>query len=224
MTKTPKPRTIAYIRVSTDDQDVDKQRLEILDYGNRQGLKIDEFISIEMSSRRTPKERRIEELMEKLREGDTLIISELSRIGRSIPEVIALVNAIIERKIRLIAIKQNLDLKGTHDMTSKVMVTVFSLLSELERDLISLRTKTALSAIRRNGVVLGRPRGKPGKSRLDGLEEEIKKQLDFGVSKVALARMLQTSRGNLINFIKKRNIAPIGLPPPFKRRNGNNGN
>ena len=203
---TTSPRTIAYIRVSSDTQDVDKQRLEILDYANRCGIKVDEFISIEISSRKTAKERRIEELMEKLTAGDTLIVSELSRIGRSIAEVIGLVNGLVERKIRLVAIKQNLNIKDNHDMTSKVIVTVFSLLAELERDLISSRTKAALAALKNGGKQLGRPKGKLSKSRLDGQEEKIKGLLVKKVSKAAIARILGVHRGTLIKFLESRRI------------------
>jgi DNA invertase Pin-like site-specific DNA recombinase len=199
-------RTIAYIRVSTDEQDVNKQRLEILDYANHCGIKVDEFISIEISSSRTAKERRIEELMGKLRAGDTLIVSELSRIGRSIPEVIGLVNGLVERKIRLVAIKQNLDIKDNHEMSSKVIVTIFSLLAELERDLISSRTKAALAAIKSGGKTLGRPKGSLSRSRLDGHEDEIKRLMHKKISKSAIARILSVHRGTLVKFLESRKI------------------
>ncbi len=203
---TSQPRTIAYIRVSTDEQDVNKQRLEILDYANRHRINVDEFISIEISSRKTTKERRIDELMGKLAPGDLLIVSELSRIGRSIPEVIGLVNALVERKIRLVAIKQNLDVQGNHDMTSKVMVTVFSLLAELERDMISSRTKAALAAVKQGGKKLGRPKGALSKSRLDGREDEIRKLMAKKISKSAMARMFDVHRGTLVKFLESRRI------------------
>lgn len=217
MIKTTKPRAIAYIRVSTDNQDVDKQRFEILDYAHKRRMRIDEFISIEISSRKTAKKRRIDELMYKLKEGDTLIISELSRLGRSTPEILSLVNALVERKVRLIAIKQQIDLRGSQDITSKVMITVFSLMAELERDLISSRTKEALAVIRRSGVKLGRPAGKIGASKLDGHEEEIKRLLAASVSKAAIARTLKTARFNLYYFMKSRGIeSPTSAkrPPP----------
>lgn len=201
------PRSIAYIRVSTDTQDTDKQRLEILDYANRHGLKVDEFIAIEISSRRTSKERRIDELMEKLHDGDTLIVSELSRIGRSIPEVIGLVNAMIERGIRLVAIKQGLDIKGNHDIASKVMVTIFALLAELERDLTSYRTKTALAALKSGGKILGRPKGRKGKSRMDIHEPQIRELLAKKVSKSSIAKIIGVSRAGLIKHLKSRNIS-----------------
>jgi DNA invertase Pin-like site-specific DNA recombinase len=106
---------------------------------------------VTVSSRKTSKQRRIDDLLERLAASDTLIVTEMSRLGRSTTEVIGLVNQLIARSIRVIVIKQNLDL-NRHDMGSKIMVTVFSLLAELERDLISLRTKEALAAKKVRGL------------------------------------------------------------------------
>ncbi|HOD97386.1 MAG TPA: recombinase family protein [Syntrophales bacterium] len=200
------PRVIAYVRVSTDEQDVNKQRHEILEYAHQNKMTIDEFIMITVSSRKAAKDRRIEELMEKLAPEDTLIISELSRLGRSIAEVIGLVNGLVERNVRLIAIKQNIDLAGKHDTTSKVMVTVFSLLAELERDLVSQRTKAALAALKAQGKKLGRPVGTKGKSKLDGKEPEIIAFLDKRVPVAAIARILGCSRPGLLNFMENKKI------------------
>ena len=95
---------------------------------------MDDFIEMTISSRKTSKERRIDEMLSVLDDADTLIVTELSRLGRSTAEVIGLVNELIKKQVRVIAIKQNLDMKQ-HDMTSKVMITLFSLFAELERDL-----------------------------------------------------------------------------------------
>ena len=130
----------------------------LLEFARKRGVKIDEFVEVTISSRKTSKQRRIDELLQLLNKTDTVIVTELSRLGRSTAEVIALVNALVQRNIRLIAIKQNLDIQQ-QDMNSKVIVTLFSLFSELERDLISLRTKEALSAKRTRGQVLGKPKG-----------------------------------------------------------------
>ena len=149
-------KTIAYIRASTDKQDLNNQKLEILEFARKKELKVDEFVEITISSRTTSKQRRIDEVLERLKDSDTLIVTELSRLGRSTPEVIALVNAMVVRTIRVIIIKQNLDIKGEHDMNSKIITTLFSLFGELERDLISLRTKEALAAKRMQGITLGK--------------------------------------------------------------------
>ncbi len=133
-------RTIAYLRASTEKQDLNNQKLEILEFARKKEVKIDEFVEITMSSRKTSKQRRIYEVMQTLSESDTLVVTELSRLGRSTADVIALINELVERNIRVIILKQNLDL-NTHDMNSKIVITLFSLFAELERDLISVRTE-----------------------------------------------------------------------------------
>lgn len=197
-------KTIAYIRVSTDRQDLDNQRHEILEYCHAHRMTVDEFISIEISSRKTLKQRRIEELFDKVFVGDSLIVSEMSRLGRSTAEVIAIVNELVKRGIRLIVIKQALDIKGGHDMQSKVMVTLLSLFAELERDIISQRTRDALASKRAKGIRLGRPMGSLGKSKLDGRQIEIANLLDKKVSKAAIARVCGVSRDTVNNFVKTR--------------------
>ena len=173
------PKTIAYIRTSTRKQDTDNQKLEIYDYARLNGLEIDEFMSVQASSQKPQLARRIEELLERLEEADTVIVTEISRLGRSTAEVIQLINKLLEGGIRLIAIKQGLDLKQ-HDMSSKIVITLFSLLSELERDLISMRTKEALAAKKSKGVRLGKPKGTIQKSKFDKDAERIKELLSLG--------------------------------------------
>ena len=201
------PRNFAYLRVSTDTQDLKNQKFEILNYCHRQKLRVNKWLSIEISSKQSTKDRRIDELLALLKPGDRLIVSELSRLGRSTGEVIQLINQLSEMKVELIAIKQSLKIntKNRKDMTSKVMVTIFSLLAELERDLISERTRTALAQAKAAGKKLGRPKG-PGKSKLDGREDEIKDLLSKGVTKANIARILGVAWGTLDNHIKKKKL------------------
>jgi DNA invertase Pin-like site-specific DNA recombinase len=110
-----------------------------------------------MSSRKTTKERRIDELLGQLKKKDTLIVSELSRLGRSLGEVVLLVEHLIKKKVRLIAIKQNLKINGSPDPVTKAMIGLFSIFGEMERDMISLRTKNGLAAAKARGVKLGNP-------------------------------------------------------------------
>jgi len=124
-------KTIAYIRTSTDKQDLNNQKLEIFEFAKKNKLEVDDFIQMTISSRKTSKERRIDEMLSALDDADTLIVTELSRLGRSTAEVIGLVNELIKKQVRVIVIKQNLDMKQ-HDMTSKVMITLFSLFAELD--------------------------------------------------------------------------------------------
>lgn len=195
----------AYIRVSTDKQDADNQRLQVLEFARQRSWHVDDFIVVTLSSKRTTKERRIDELASKLQSGDTLIISELSRLGRSTGDVINLVKELTDRKIRVIAIKENIDIKGERDMVSKIIVTVFSLLAELERDLISLRTKEALAAKKRQGLALGKPKGTIQKSKFDKDRPKIEELLGYGLSVRKIAKVLgyDSPRG-LENYVNKR--------------------
>lgn len=199
-------KTIAYIRTSTDKQDLNNQKLEIFEYARRNQLEVNDFIQMSMSSRRTSKERRIDEMVAALDGADILIVTELSRLGRSTAEVIGLVNELIHKQVRVIAIKQSLDIKQ-HDMTSKVMITLFSLFSELERDLISLRTKEALANKKAQGIQLGKPKGTIQKSKFDKDLERIKELLILGLSVRKIANLLGFSNHIGLNtYVKKRNL------------------
>ncbi len=201
-------QTIAYLRASTDKQDVNNQKLEILEYARRHDIKVAEFIEITISSRKTPKQRRIDELMAKLSGSDTLIVTELSRLGRSTAEVIGLVNELVRRHIRAIVIKQSLDIQhDQQNMTSKIVITIFSLLAELERDLISLRTKEALAAKKAQGIKLGKPKGTIQKSKFDKDRERIVELLDLGLSVRKIAKHLDLSNHIGLNmYINKRRL------------------
>ena len=200
-------KTIGYIRVSSDKQTVDNQRLAIHDYCHGNGLRVDDWVEISMSSRRSPAKRRIDELLDLLKEGDSLIVSELSRLARSVGQIAITVNTLLKNKVRFISIKENINLNGRQDMQTKVMITMFSLFSEIERDLISERTKEGLKRAKAEGKLLGRPKGTIGKSKLDGKEDEIKKFLKGGINKTNLARYLNVSWSTLENFIKTRKLA-----------------
>lgn len=205
-------KTIAYLRASTDKQDLNTQKLAILEFAQSRRLQIDEFVAITVSSRKTSKQRRIDELLEKLHALDTLIVTELSRLGRSTSEVIGLVNELVRRNIRVIIIKQNLDLRpgdaaNGSDMTAKVMITLFSLFAELERDLVSLRTKEALAAKRSQGVRLGKPKGTIQASKFDQNKPRILELLGYGLSVRKIARVLGYSNHIGLNtYIKKRGL------------------
>jgi DNA invertase Pin-like site-specific DNA recombinase len=175
-------KTIAYIRTSTNAQEIKNQRHEILEYGNREESHIDEFIEVTVSSGHSSRQRRIEELQERLQPGDTLLVTELSRLGRSTGEVILLINQLVAYGVMIIIIKQNLRLgEGLQDITSKVMVTLLALFAEIERDFISLRTKEALAAKKAQGVILGKPKGTIQSSMYDKDRSRIEELLSLGV-------------------------------------------
>lgn len=199
-------KTIAYIRTSTDKQDLNNQKLEILEYARKKELKVDEFVEITISSRKTKKQRRIDEMLERLGDSDTLIVTELSRLGRSTAEVVDLVNALIARNTRVIVLKQNLDI-AKHDMNSKIITTLFSLFAELERDLISLRTKEALKAKQLQGVTLGKPKGTIQKSKFDEHRERIRELLALGLSVRKIAKLLGHKNHLALNtYVRKRGL------------------
>jgi DNA invertase Pin-like site-specific DNA recombinase len=203
-------KTIAYLRASTDRQDLNNQKLEILEFARQKNLHVDEFVAITVSSRKTSKQRRIDELLHTLSELDTLVVTELSRLGRSTSEVIALVNELVQRQIRVIIIKQNLDLRQNHDMTAKVMITLFSLFAELERDLVSLRTKEALAAKKSQGIRLGKPQGTLQASKFDQDRPRIEELLRLGLSARKIAKVLGYSNHIGLNtYIKKRNLRTL---------------
>lgn len=199
-------KIVAYLRASTGKQDLSHQKLEILEFARKQELQINEFVEITISSRKNSKQRRVDELLEKLNDADTLIVTELSRLGRSTAEVIALINALIKRNIRVIIIKQSLDIKK-HDMQSKVMITLFSLFGELERDLVSLRTKEALAAKKMQGTVLGKPKGTIQKSKFDKDQPKIQELLAYELSVRKIAKVLGYKSHIALNtYIKKRKL------------------
>lgn len=200
-------KNIAYTRVSTDKQDLKNQKLEILDYAHKNNLTISDFVEIHSSSRKSSKDRLLDILYEKLKTGDTLIVSELSRLARSLGQIIQIVDHLVQHKIRLITIKENININPKEqDIQTKVMVAMFGLFSEIERDLISQRTKAGLQAAREKGKILGRPKGSLGNSKLDGKEEVITEYLKKNVSKSSIAKILEVSRTCLYSFIKSRKL------------------
>ena len=199
-------KTVAYLRASTTKQDLDNQKLQILEYARHNKLTVDEFIEITVSSRKTSKQRRIDELLNRLTNSDTLIVTELSRLGRSTAEVITLVNELVQRDIQLIVIKQSLDIHK-HDMSSKIIVALFSLFAELERDLISIRTKEALAAKKASGVKLGKPKGTIQASKFDNDRERIEELLGMELSVRKIARLLGYSNHVGLNtYVNKRGL------------------
>ena len=118
-------KTVAYLRVSTARQDANSQRLAILEYARRQGLRIDDFIEATASARTNAKHRRLDQLMAVLEPGDQLVVSELSRLGRSLGEVVALLDAIAKASVAFVAVKENIRFEGRQDLQTKVMTTLF---------------------------------------------------------------------------------------------------
>lgn len=176
-------KIFAYLRTSTDKQDLDQQHLQILDYARTHQLHIDQLVAITISSRKSAKERRIDELQELLSAGDTLIVTELSRLGRSTGQIISLIDDLLQQDIRVIVIKQQLTLdRNQSDLQSLTMVTLLSLFAEMERMMISRRTKEALATKKAQGIKLGKPIGTVQESIYDKDHDRIVELLQLGVS------------------------------------------
>jgi DNA invertase Pin-like site-specific DNA recombinase len=200
-------RTVAYLRISTGGQELNSQRLAILDYAHRHGLMVHTFIEAQVSSRRLAARGGLDTVLEQVQPGDLLLVSELSRLGRSVGHIIQLVDRLIKQRVQLVAIKENICLTGTQDLQTKVMVTLVGLFAEIERDLIAERTKEGLAAARAKGRLLGRPKGVLGTSKLTGREAEIQSLLAKTVSKASIAKILGISRSTLHHFIQSRHLA-----------------
>ena len=202
-------KTLAYLRTSTDKQDLNNQRLEILEYARRNDLRIDDFIEISISSRKNKRERRIEELFEKLTPEDTLVVTELSRLGRSTGEVITLIDELVANDITILILKQNLKLnKDQDDIQSITMITMLSLFAQMERTMISRRTKEALAAKKAQGIQLGKPKGTLQGSKFDQDRKRIVELLSLGVStrKIALEHLKYGDPSSLHYYVQTRNL------------------
>jgi len=198
-------KVYAYLRVSTDVQNIASQKAAVFDYAQKQGFGVIELIEIGCSSRRSTRERRIDELLERLREGDTLLVPELSRLGRSVGEVIMIVDELVKIGVKVVCIKENLHIDGERDIQTNIMVTLLGLFAQIERDLISMRTREGLLRARAEGKVLGRPRGS-GKSKLDPYREEIVALLKTGSTRTYLSRKYRVTPPTLSNWLKKHKI------------------
>jgi len=207
MTKMPskKPKTIGYLRVSTIDQDLEKNKHEILEMANNKDFGKVEWVEEKVSGKKSWKERKIKGVIDSLGGGDRLIVPELSRLGRSMLEIMEMLSIAKDKGICIYAVKGGWELNGS--IQSKVMAMAFSIAAEIERDLISKRTTEALRARKAAGVQLGRPRG-PGKSKLDKYREEIIALLKNGSTKSFVAKKYGTTLPNLYNWLKKNRVNP----------------
>ena len=197
-----------YIRVSTDKQDFDNQRHGILDYTQKKKFGHTEFLEETISSRKKLEERQIWHLMnEVLKDGDILVVSELSRLGRSTMEIMTIFKILSEKNIMTHVIKGGFVIGDPDNkIQSSVLIFAFGLAAEIERELISQRTKEALQAKKASGVKLGRPKGSIVKSKLDGKENTIMELLDKNVPVSSIAKILGVARTTMVNFISSRKL------------------
>ncbi len=197
----------AYIRVSTDRQSVENQRYEIMKFSNLKQIIVNDWLEETESGTVKIKDRSLGNLINKLKKGDTLIVTELSRLGRSLLDVMSVLNEVMLRECSLLSIKEGYELGD--NINSKVLAFAFSLSSEIERQLISQRTKEALARRKAGGQSLGRPVGfRLKNTKLSGKEEEIRNLLKHRVSIRAIARMYGVHHITAREFILKHKLSP----------------
>ena len=192
-----------YIRVSSDKQTVENQRFEISNFCEKNSLTIDVWVEETISGMTKVENRKLGKLLKKMKKGDVLICSELSRLGRNLLMIMGVLNECMNRDIQVWTIKDNYRLGS--DINSKVLAFAFGLSAEIERNLISQRTKEALARKKAEGVILGRPKGsKSAKTKLTGQEKQIKELLGKKVSYSAIGRILGVHRITVSSFVKER--------------------
>jgi DNA invertase Pin-like site-specific DNA recombinase len=201
-------KTVGYLRVSTADQDIEKNKAAILKLVNAKDLGKVLFIEEKVSGKVSWRKRKIADVLEELQDGDHIVISELSRLGRSMLECMEILSIATQKGINVYAVKGNWQLD--HSIQSKIIAMAFSMAAEIERDLISQRTKEALRAKKAAGVKLGRPKG-PGKSKLDPFRPEIEALLANGSTQKFIANRYGTTEANLHHWIKKHGFKKAKL-------------
>lgn len=184
---------IGYIRVSTDKQNLENQKHKILEYAHTYKLIIDEFVELEISSKGDHKKRKIDELFLKLKKDDTLICTELSRLGRNMLEILNLIERFNKAGIKLIFVNQPELSTNQNSALSSLLLAIYGYFAQTEREIISERTKQGLAAAKASGKKLGRPRGAKAKVRvLDPFNLEIQELLNMDVAQSSILKIINT--------------------------------
>ncbi|MGB4497199.1 MAG: recombinase family protein [Methylococcaceae bacterium] len=196
-------KTVAYLRVSTLDQNIQKNKTEILHFANQHDLGKVHFVEEICSDKIAWRERLIAQILEELQPHDNIIVAELSRLGCSMLECMEILAFATRKEICIYSVKGNWQLNDT--IQSKIIALAFSMAAEIERDLISQRTREALQFKKEQGMKLGRPTGM-GKSKLDVFKPEIESLLANGSTQKFVAQRYKTTEANLHNWLKKNNL------------------
>jgi len=192
-----------YIRVSTDKQTNENQRFEIKKFTTQHGIVIDEWIEETISATKRLDDRKFGKLLLRMQKGDQLIVTELSRLGRNLMQIMSILHLCMEKEIQVYTIKEHYELGN--NINSKVLAFAFGLSAEIERNLISQRTKEALARKKAEGVILGRPKGRKATClKLSGQEEEIRRLLKKKISISGIGRLLGVHRLTVSSFIKEK--------------------
>lgn len=199
-------KTITYVRVNKNNQEYTQiQRDEINSYVKEH--KIDVLHNIEIEINQSGEEKNILDLLKSCQKESRIIVYDLNVFGRTIDRILEIVKFLLENRINIVVIKQNLDLIDNNDMLTQMILGVISMTIDLEKDLMSLRTKEALTAKKLEGVNLGKPKGTIQKSKFDKQRDKIEELLGVGLSVRKIAKLLGYSNHiGLNNYVKKRNI------------------
>jgi len=194
--------TYGYIRISTDRQTVENQRFEIEQFCLRNNIKIEQWIEETISGSKTPDKRLLGSLLAEVKKNDLIICSELSRLGRNLFMIMSILNQLMRNEVRIWTIKDNYRLGD--NIQSKVLAFAFGLSAEIERDLISQRTKEALARKRSEGIILGRPSGKKSSYvKLTKYKHEILALREKNTTKTAIGKIYGVSRMTVDAFLKR---------------------
>jgi len=194
----------AYLRVSTDHQDIANQKFGILEYCNYQKITSIEMIEDSASGNKDWKNRAIGDLLAKAEKNDVIVVSEISRLGRSTLQVLEILELAVRKRICIHIVKNQMIMDGS--MQSTITATILGLAAQIEREFISVRTKEALAKRKSDGVQLGRPKGPAASLKLDEREEEIIGYLKKSISKRAIAKLTDCAPSTLYKWIKRRKI------------------
>ncbi|RXJ80723.1 recombinase family protein [Arcobacter sp. F2176] len=199
-------KNFTYLRINKNNINYTREQEEgIINYVKKHNIEI--FHNIEVEINTPSEEKNILELLKSCKMNSTLIVYDLNVFGRTIETILEIVKFLLENKVRILVIKQNLELVSNEDMLTKMVLGMISMTISLEKDLMSLRTKEALSAKKLNGESLGKPKGTIQKSKFDKQRDKIEELLSVGLSVRKIAKLLgYNNHIGLNNYVKKRNI------------------
>lgn len=195
----------AYIRVSTDKQTVENQRFEVQKFATEKGIVIDRWVSETASGTKAASDRKLGGLLKRMKKGDTLILTEISRLGRNLMQIMSILNLCMSKETKVLTVKERYELGN--NINSQILAFAFGLSAQIERDLISQRTKEALAMRKAAGKRLGREVGsKNSHYKLTGKEVLIRTMLEYGYSKSAICRKLKCNPKTLNDHLRRMNL------------------